>query len=332
MVLERPKSPLVLKDVPIPEPGPGEILLEVLVCGICRTDLHVVDGELPNPKPNLIPGHEVIGIVRKRGPGATKFSIGERVGVPWLGKTCGQCKFCSSGRENLCDQPEFTGYTRDGGYAEWIKADERFCFPIPSLYTDEEAAPLLCAGLIGFRSYKHAEKSDRIGFYGFGAAAHILIQIANYQKKAIYAFSKPGDIESQNFSLSLGAVWSGDSTTLPPVPLDVAIIFAPVGSLVPQALRAIEKGGTVVCAGIYMSDIPSFPYKILWEERKIVSVANLSRKDGEEFFKIASQLKIQTQVQTFPLSEANNALQRLREGKVQGALALIPNSMQCNSN
>nr|WP_238523471.1 zinc-dependent alcohol dehydrogenase family protein [Candidatus Methylacidiphilum infernorum]ANC58152.1 alcohol dehydrogenase, propanol-preferring [Candidatus Methylacidiphilum infernorum] len=324
MVLERPKNPLVLKDVPIPSPGPGEVLLEVLVCGVCRTDLHVVDGELPNPKPNLIPGHEVVGIVRKLGSGATKFSIGQRVGVPWLGKSCGQCRFCITGRENLCDRPEFTGYTRDGGYAEWIVADERFCFPIPPRYSNEEAAPLLCAGLIGFRSYRHAEKSARIGFYGFGAAAHILIQIANHQGKAVFAFSKPGDRESQDFSLSLGAAWAGDSTTLPPVLLDTAIIFAPVGALVPQALRAVEKGGTVVCAGIYMTDIPSFPYEILWGERKIVSVANLTRDDGEEFFKIASQFKIQTRVEVLPLTEANNALQRLREGKVQGALALVP--------
>ncbi|TFE66914.1 alcohol dehydrogenase [Methylacidiphilum sp. Yel] len=325
MVLEKPKAPLILKDIPIPDPGPGEILLEVLVCGICRTDLHVVDGELPNPKPNLVPGHEVVGIVRKLGAGAKRFSLGQRVGVPWLGKTCGQCKFCISGKENLCDHPEFTGYTLDGGYAEWMKADERFCYPIPTLYTDKEAAPLLCAGLIGFRSYRHLANSERIGFYGFGAAAHILIQIANYQGIAVYSFSRPGDKDSQQFALSLGAVWSGDSTSPPPVLLEGAIIFAPVGSLIPHALQAVEKGGKVVCAGIYMTDIPSFPYKILWGERQIVSVANLTRQDGEEFFKIASKFKIQTHVEVFPLSEANEALERLRKGKVQGALALIPN-------
>lgn len=324
MVLRQPKQPLEALEVPQPVPEPGEILIQVRACAVCRTDLHVVDGDLPNPKLPLIPGHEIVGVVTALGSGAGRFQIGDRVGVPWLGQTCGTCRFCLSGRENLCNQARFTGYHRDGGYAEFVTADEQFCFPIPDTYTDAEAAPLLCAGLIGFRSLTRAGDARRIGIYGFGAAAHIVTQIARFQGRQIYAFTRPGDEAAQKFALSLGAVWAGGSDVLPPERLDAAIIFAPVGSLVPQALKAVDKGGVVVCGGIHMSDIPSFPYALLWEERSLVSVANLVRRDGRDFFVIAPLIPVRTTVHTFHLEEANDALNRLRSGKIEGAAVLLP--------
>lgn len=311
-------------EIARPKPGVGEVLIRVNACGVCRTDLHVVDGELPNPKLPLVPGHEIVGTVVETGGSANWFNIGARVGVPWLGWTCGECPFCLSDRENLCDRARFTGYTLDGGYAEYVAADERFCFPIPNKCSDAEAAPLLCAGLIGYRSLMKAGNAKRVGLYGFGAAAHIIIQVARYQGREIFAFTRPDDIEGQQFARSLGAVWAGDSETLPPEKLDAAIIFAPVGKLVPRALRALNKGGAVVCAGIHMSNIPSFPYESLWNERSICSVANLTRRDGKEFFLIAPRVPVKTTVQTFPLEQANEALARLREGKVRGAAVLIP--------
>uniref|UniRef100_A0A7C1K3S7 alcohol dehydrogenase n=1 Tax=Thermomicrobium roseum TaxID=500 RepID=A0A7C1K3S7_THERO len=323
MVLERPGQPLVLRELPIPEPGVGQVLLRVRACGVCRTDLHIVDGELPNPKLPLILGHQIVGEVVQKGPGAERYQIGQRVGVPWLGWTCGECRFCQSGRENLCDRARFTGYTLDGGYAEYAVADERYCFPIPDGYPDEQAAPLLCAGLIGYRALRFAAGARRLGFYGFGAAAHILTQVAVWQGRAVYAFTRPGDVEGQAFARSLGAVWAGGSDELPPEPLEAALIFAPVGALVPQALRAVEKGGVVVCAGIHMSDIPSFPYALLWEERVVRSVANLTRQDGEEFLQLAPEVPVRTQVQLYPLSEANQALEDLRTGRVRGAAVLV---------
>lgn len=322
MILERPGQPLVLRELPIPEPGPGQVLLRVRACGVCRTDLHIVDGELPNPKLPLILGHQIVGEVVQKGPGAERYQIGQRVGVPWLGWTCGECRFCQSGRENLCDRARFTGYTLDGGYAEYVVADERYCFPIPDDYPDEQAAPLLCAGLIGYRALRFAAGARRLGFYGFGAAAHILTQVAVWQGRAVYAFTRPGDVEGQAFARSLGAVWAGGSDEFPPEPLEAALIFAPVGALVPQALRAVEKGGVVVCAGIHMSDIPSFPYALLWEERVVRSVANLTRQDGEEFLQLAPQVPVRTQVQLYPLSDANQALEDLRRGRVRGAAVL----------
>jgi len=322
MILERPGQPLVLRELPIPEPGPGQVLLRVRACGVCRTDLHIVDGELPNPKLPLILGHQIVGEVVQKGPGAERYQIGQRVGVPWLGWTCGECRFCQSGRENLCDRARFTGYTLDGGYAEYVVADERYCFPIPDDYPDEQAAPLLCAGLIGYRALRFAVGARRLGFYGFGAAAHILTQVAVWQGRAVYAFTRPGDVEGQAFARSLGAVWAGGSDEFPPEPLEAALIFAPVGALVPQALRAVEKGGVVVCAGIHMSDIPSFPYALLWEERVVRSVANLTRQDGEEFLQLAPQVPVRTQVQLYPLSDANQALEDLRTGRVRGAAVL----------
>jgi propanol-preferring alcohol dehydrogenase len=291
---------------------------------VCRTDLHVVDGELPDPKPGVIPGHEVVGTVEQIGARATGFSAGQRVGVPWLGWTCGECPYCHSGRENLCDRPRFTGYTLDGGYAEYLAADHRFCFPIPEGYSDAEAAPLLCAGLIGYRSLRMAGDGRRLGVYGFGAAAHIVAQVARHQGREVYAFTSPGDHEAQGFARSCGAVWAGGSTGLPPEPLDAAILFAPVGSLVPAALRAVVKGGVVVCGGIHMSDIPAFPYEILWGERLVRSVANLTRRDGEEFLALAPKVPVRTSVETFPLGAADTALQRLRAGKLRGAAVLIP--------
>lgn len=323
MILERPGQPLVPRELPIPEPGPGQVLLRVRACGVCRTDLHIVDGELPNPKLPLILGHQIVGEVVQKGPGAERYQIGQRVGVPWLGWTCGECRFCQSGRENLCDRARFTGYTLDGGYAEYAVADERYCFPIPEDYPDEQAAPLLCAGLIGYRALRFTAGARRLGFYGFGAAAHILTQVAVWQGRAVYAFTRPDDVEGQAFARSLGAVWAGGSDQLPPEPLEAALIFAPVGALVPQALRAVEKGGVVVCAGIHMSDIPSFPYALLWEERVIRSVANLTRQDGEEFLQLAPQVPVHTQVQLYPLSEANQALEDLRTGRVRGAAVLV---------
>jgi len=323
MVLETPGEPLRQVDLPAPKPKAGQLLIRVHACAVCRTDLHVVDGELTRPKLPLIPGHEIVGAVEERGPGADRFKIGDRVGIPWLGWTCGECSYCRSERENLCDKARFTGYTLDGGYAEYTVADQRFCFPIPSLYSDAEAAPLLCAGLIGYRSLVKAGDGKRLGIYGFGAAAHIVTQVALHQGREIYAFTRPGDKEAQKFAKALGASWAGGSNEMPPVKLDAAIIFAPVGDLVPQALRAVGKGGAVVCGGIHMSDIPSFPYSILWEERAICSVGNLTRRDGEEFVALAPNVPVRTEVETFPLEEANEALERLRSGKIKGAVVLV---------
>jgi propanol-preferring alcohol dehydrogenase len=323
MVLKKQGTPLLPMELPIPSPGPSQLLIRVNACGVCRTDLHVVDGDLTEPKLPLVPGHEIVGTVKARGSGSERYRIGERVGIPWLGHTCGVCDFCKNDMENLCDNPLFTGYTTDGGFAQYAVCDEMFCFPIPSRYSDTHAAPLLCAGLIGFRSYRMAEDARTIGLYGFGAAAHILIQIAVMQGRNVYAFTRPGDTAGQEFARSLGAVWAGGSLDSPPETLDAAIIFAPVGSLVPSALRAVRKGGVVICAGIHMSDIPSFPYRILWEERRIRSVANLTRRDGELFMETASQVNIRTSVREFSLEQANEALQALREGRVKGAAVLV---------
>ena len=324
MILKVPRRPLQLVDLPVPKLAVTQILVKVAACAVCRTDLHVVDGELPNPRLPLVPGHEIVGTIMQNGEHAGRFKIGDRVGIPWLGWACGECEFCRSGRENLCDRARFTGYTLDGGYAEFTIADERFCFPIPTAYSDTEAAPLLCAGLIGYRSLVKTGKANRLGLYGFGAAAHIVAQVANFQGREIYAFTRRRDTEAQTFARSLGAVWAGDSETASPVPLDAAIIFAPVGGLVPLALKAVAKGGTVVCGGIHMSDIPAFPYDLLWQERTICSVANLTRRDGEEFFALAPRVPVRTTVQTFPLTDANEALARLRAGKLQGAAVLVP--------
>jgi propanol-preferring alcohol dehydrogenase len=324
MLFENPGQPLRKADLPVPKPGAGQLLVRVRACAVCRTDLHVIDGELLQPKLPLIPGHEIVGIVEEKSEGADRFKIGDRVGIPWLGWTCGECAYCRAGQENLCDQAKFTGYTLDGGYAEYTAADQRFCFPIPDSYSDAKAAPLLCAGLIGYRSLVKAGKGKRLGIYGFGAAAHIIAQVAKYQNRELYAFTRPGDEDAKQFALGLGAIWAGGSNELPPAKLDAAIIFAPVGELVPQALRAIGKGGVVVCGGIHMSDIPSFPYEILWEERAICSVANLTRRDGEEFLALAPKVPIRTDVQTFPLDAANEALDRLRSGRIHGAAVLEP--------
>ena len=310
---------------PDPRPGPGQVLLRVCACAVCRTDLHVVDGELPDPKPGVIPGHEIVGRVVEVGPGATRFASGTRVGVPWLGFACGVCRYCARGQENLCESARFTGYQLDGGYAELVVADERFCFALPNAYGDTEAAPLLCAGLIGYRALRMAgEGARRIGLYGFGAAAHIIAQVARWEGREIYAFTRPGDAAAQEFARSLGAVWAGPSDAPGPEPLDAAILFAPVGALVPAALRAVDRGGIVVCAGIHMSDIPSFPYEILWHERVVRSVANLTRRDGEEFLALAPKVPVRTAVETLPLGRAEEALTRLRAGKVEGALVLVP--------
>lgn len=324
MVLDRPKTPLVLRERSVPQPDQGEILVEVAACGVCRTDLHVVDGELPNPKLPIVPGHEIVGRVAEIGAGVTGFTPGERVGVPWLGATDGVCPYCRSGRENLCDHPLFTGYTRDGGYATHTIADARFAFALGESGDAAEVAPLLCAGLIGWRSYRMAGEGAALGLYGFGAAAHILAQVAAWQGRRVYAFARTGDTASQKFARALGAVWAGGSDELPPEPLDAAIIFAPVGALVPAALRAVKKGGRVVCGGIHMSDIPSFPYSILWEERQLVSVANLTRADAHEFLAIAPQAGIKMQVTRYPLDRANAALDDLRAGRFEGAAVLIP--------
>ncbi len=324
MLFETLRQPLRAVDVPTPKPEATQVLVKVAACAVCRTDLHVVDGELPKPKLPLVPGHEIVGVIVEKGKDVRRFKIGERVGIPWLGWTCGGCEFCLSGRENLCDRARFTGYTLDGGYTEFTVADERFCFPIPASYSDAEAAPLLCAGLIGYRSLVKTGNAKRLGIYGFGAAAHIVAQVAKFQGREIFAFTRRGDSEAQEFAKSLGAVWAGDSETMPPVPLDAAIIFAPVGPLVPLALRAVAKGGTVVCGGIHMSDIPSFPYDLLWQERTLCSVANLTRRDGEEFFTLAPQVPVRTTVQTFPLEEANAVLSRLRNGQIRGAAVLVP--------
>ena len=323
MLFETSGQPLRLADLPTPKPGAGQFLIRVFACAVCRTDLHVIDGELMQPKLPLIPGHEIVGSIEAKGDSAERFEIGDRVGIPWLGWSCGECVYCKSGKENLCDRAGFTGYTIDGGYAEHTVADQRFCFPIPSLYSDAQAAPLLCAGLIGYRSLVKAGNGKRLGIYGFGAAAHIVAQVARYQQREIYAVTRPGDKDAEKFALALGAVWAGSSNELPPEKLDAAIIFAPVGELVPQALRAVGKGGVVVCGGIHMSDIPSFPYEILWEERSVCSVANLTRRDGEEFLTLAPRVPVHTEVQTFPLEEANEALARLRTGKIRGAAVLV---------
>jgi propanol-preferring alcohol dehydrogenase len=324
MALHEPGQPLVAEDRPLPGPGAGQLLLQVRACGVCRTDLHVVDGELPRLKPRVVPGHEIVGEVAALGEGAARFALGDRVGVPWLGRTCGNCRYCTSGRENLCDAALFTGYTLDGGYAEYALANEEFCVAIPEAYSDHEAAPLLCAGLIGYRSLKLAGDAARLGIYGFGAAAHILAQVARWQGREIYAFVRPGDDAAKKFARELGAVWAGDSDACPPVELDAAILFAPVGALVPAALAAVAKGGTVVCGGIHMTNIPSFEYRLLWGERVVRSVANLTRRDGEEFMALAPQVPVTTTTQCYPLAEANRALDDLRHGRVHGAAVLIP--------
>jgi propanol-preferring alcohol dehydrogenase len=325
MVLREPRQPLQMDVIDRPEPASGQVLIEVHTCGICRTDLHVVDGELPHPALPLIPGHQIIGTVVATGPDVTALAPGQRVGVPWLGYTCGVCQYCVSGRENLCDAARFTGYDINGGFAEYTVADARFCFPIPEGYPDAQAAPLLCAGLIGYRSLRMAGGpvvASRLGLYGFGAAAHIIIQVARHQGREVYAFTRDGDLAGQDYARSLGAVWAGPSSEPGPVPLDAAIIFAPAGALVPAALRAIAKGGVVVCAGIHMSDIPAFPYEILWGERQVRSVANLTRKDGEEFLRLAPQIPIHTDVWRYPLEDANRALDDLRHGRFHGAAVL----------
>ena len=324
MVLRRPHDGLSLTEMTLPQPSPQQILIRVLACGVCRTDLHVVDGELTDGKLPVIPGHEIVGRVSATGAAVTRFRSGDRVGVPWLGSTCGTCAYCTSGRENLCNDARFTGYHLDGGYAEYALADERYCFALPPEYSDIEAAPLLCAGLIGYRALKMAGDARRLGIYGFGAAAHIVAQVARFQKREIFAITRPGDSAARQFARDLGAVWTGDTNSAPPELLDAAIIFAPVGALVPLALRAVAKGGTVVCAGIHMSDIPAFPYDILWGERCIRSVANLTRRDGEEFLRIAPRVPVKTTVEPIDLAHANEALQRLREGRITGAAVLVP--------
>ncbi len=323
MVLSKPGEPLQLTEVPIRRPGEGQVLVRVSACAVCRTDLHVIDGELPNPKLPLIAGHEIVGRVEEVGGGVQTWKCGDSVGIPWLGWTCGECRFCLSQRENLCERARFTGYTLDGGYAQYTIADARFCFRLPPGYEDAHAAPLLCAGLIGYRSYLKAGTAKKLGIYGFGAAAHIVCQVAVAQGRYVFAFTRRGDISGQDFARSLGAIWAGDSDMLPPEKLEAAIIFAPAGALVPQALRAVDKGGTVVCAGIHMSPIPSFNYDLLWEERSVCSVANLTRRDGEEFLALAPRLGVRTQIQKFALDQANEALASLRHGKLTGAAVLV---------
>ncbi|MBL8527232.1 MAG: zinc-dependent alcohol dehydrogenase family protein [Burkholderiales bacterium] len=323
MVMDAARRPLTARELPLPQPGAGEVLVRVHACGVCRTDLHVVDGDLTHPKLPLVPGHEIVGAVAAVGSGVENLAAGQRVGIPWLGYTCGHCEYCRAGRENLCDGARFTGYDRDGGYAEYTVADGRYCFPLPADYDDAHAAPLLCAGLIGYRSLVMAGDAWRLGIYGFGAAAHIIAQVAAWQGREVYAFTRPGDDEGQRFAMELGAKWAGDSTVAAPEPLDAALIFAPVGALVPAALRATAKGGTVVCAGIHMSDIPAFPYDILWGERTVRSVANLTRRDGEEFLALAPKVPVRTEVECMPLREANAALANLKEGKVRGAAVLL---------
>ena len=322
MILEKQGTPLRAVELPDPMPQARQLLIRVHACGVCRTDLHVVDGDLTEPKLPLIPGHQIVGTVVGADRGSGRYKEGDRVGVPWLGGSCGECRYCISGRENLCDKARYTGYQSDGGFAELCAADETFCFPVPEGYPDTQAAPLFCAGLIGYRSYRMTGDARRLGFYGFGAAAHILMQVAKYHGKEVYAFTRRGDTEKQEFALGLGAVWAGDSEQMPPEPLDAAIIFAPVGSLVPAALRAVAKGGIVVCAGIYMSDIPSFPYSILWEERTIKSVANLTRRDGEEFLALAPKVPVRSEVHLYPLHDTNKALDDLRNGRFTGAAVI----------
>ena len=323
MVLEGPQRPLQLNPLPDPGPGPGQVLIRVAACGVCRTDLHVVDGELPGPKLPLVIGHQIVGRVARAGEGAERFQPGQRIGVPWLGWTDGDCRFCRRGLENLCRNALFTGYQIDGGYAEYAVADQHFCFPLPAAYPDLQVAPLLCAGLIGYRSLVMAGDAARLGLYGFGASAHIVAQVARHRGQEVFAFTSPGDTETQRFALALGAAWAGDSTALPPEELDAAIIFAPVGPLVPTALRALAPAGVVVCAGIHMSDIPSFPYELLWQERQLRSVANLTRRDGEEFLSLAPQVPVQTEVQSYPLESANQALEDLRRGRFRGAAVIV---------
>jgi propanol-preferring alcohol dehydrogenase len=322
MILESPRRPLVWCEVPPPLPRPEQLLVRVTACAVCRTDLHVIDGELPNPKLPLIPGHEIVGRIEKIGEAVRGFLAGERVGIPWLGWTCGECRFCRSNRENLCERARFTGYNLDGGYAEFTVADARFCFRIPDAYDDVAAAPLLCAGLIGYRSLRKAGDAERIGIYGFGAAAHIVAQVAHHQGRKLFAFTRPGDTKAQQFALAMGADWAGGSDELAPEKLDAAIIFAPIGELVPAALRGLERGGIVVCGGIHMSDIPSFPYVDLWQERRICSVANLTRRDALEFLEMAPRIPVTTETHTYPLAQANEALEALRSGELSGAAVL----------
>ena len=318
---------LVAAEVPPPRPGPGQLLIEVRACAVCRTDLHVVDGELPDPKLPLIPGHEIVGTIVETGADVDRFAVGDRVGVPWLGWTCGECDYCRSGRENLCGRARFTGYQIDGGYAELTVADQRYCFAIDPSFGDVAAAPLLCAGLIGYRTLRLAGEAECIGIYGFGAAAHIVAQVARHQGRRVFAFTRPGDRAAQGFARGLGAAWAGGSDEAPPEPLDAALIFAPVGALVPTALKATRKGGTVVCGGIHMSDIPAFPYRLLWEERVVRSVANLTRRDAEEFLALAPKAGIRTTTRSYPLAEANQALSDLRTGTLEGAAVLVPGNL-----
>ena len=323
MVLEKPGTALNLREVPRPSPGPDQILLKVQACGVCRTDLHILDGELNHPQLPLIMGHQIVGRLVDKGENVRRFRSGERIGVPWLGYTDGSCQYCQRGQENLCDDPLFTGYTINGGFSEYTVADQRYCFSLPADYTDLEVAPLLCAGMIGYRTYRLAgERKERLGIYGFGAAGHITAQIAIHQGKRVFAFTRPGDVQAQDFARRVGAVWAGDSTQQPPEQLDAALIFAPLGSLLVDALRATDKGGTVVSGGIHMSDIPAFPYHLLWNERQIRSVANLTRQDGEEFLSIAPQVPVKTEVTPYPLENANQALNDLRNGQIQGAAVL----------
>jgi alcohol dehydrogenase, propanol-preferring len=324
MLLDHPRTQLRLGELARRAMEPGQVRLRVTACGVCRTDLHIADGDLPELRSPVVPGHEIVGVITEVGAEVARFRIGDRVGVPWLGWTCGHCSYCTSGRENLCATARFTGYHLDGGYADEAIADGRYCFALPDRYTDAAAAPLLCAGLIGYRALVHAGDARRLGIYGFGAAAHIVAQVARWQGRELFAFTRPGDADAQAFARSMGAAWAGDSSQAPPEPLDAAILFAPVGALVPAALRAVAPGGTVVCAGIHMSDIPAFPYEILWGERTIRSVANLTRRDGEEFLAIAPQVPVRTEVETFPLEQANEALARLREGRITGAAVVVP--------
>lgn len=322
MILERPGDPLQLRDLPTPSPGPGEVVLEVRACGVCRTDLHIVDGELTEPRLPLVPGHQIVGVVRELGAGVEELALGQRVGVPWLGGTCGRCRYCAMGRENLCDHARFTGYQVDGGFAEWAVADSRYCFPLPAGVSDVQAAPLLCAGLIGYRTLRFAGDARTLGIYGFGAAAHILAQVLRYQGRRFYAFTRPGDEQAQDFARELGAEWAGGSDLPPPEELDAALIFAPAGPLVPKALRDVRKGGVVVCGGIHMSEIPAFPYDILWGERAVCSVANLTRADGEELLDLAARIPLRTEVTPYPLAETNRALEDLRAGRLRGAAVI----------
>jgi propanol-preferring alcohol dehydrogenase len=322
--IARAGAPLALEEIPQPEPGPGELRLRVAACGVCRTDLHLLDGELPGAAEPITPGHQIVGQVERLGPGVTEFALGDRIGVPWLGATCGVCRFCTSDRENLCDAAVFTGCHRDGGFAEFAVADARFCFRLPPEVDDVAAAPLLCAGAIGYRCLRMAGDAAKLGFYGFGAAAHIAIQVARHERRRVFAFTRPGDLDAQHFARELGAEWAGPSDAAPPEPLDAAILFAPLGALVPAALRAVDKGGAVICGGIHMSDIPSFAYRILWEERVLRSVANLTRRDAREFLALAAQIPVRTRTEVFALEDGARALARLRAGGMRGSVVLVP--------